>query len=163
MNRKIALAAALLLLAGNAAAQTATSTVTVQVESRAITLANVAGLNFGTILPYGSAGSVTVGTTGSYSASNAYISNATGISASAWAVTGIPGAPYAVTLPNSVTITNGSETMTVNGFTRSGGTSQLNLDAAGNGTFTVGARLNVGANQPAGTYAGTFNVTVNYN
>jgi spore coat protein U-like protein len=162
MNRKIALAAALLLLAGNATAQTATSTVTVEVESRAITLANVAGLNFGTILPYGSAGSVFVYSNGTYATSNAFISNATGIAASAWAVTGVPGAPYAVTLPNSVTITNGTETMTVNSFSRSGG-GQLNLDAAGNGTFTVGARLNVGANQPAGTYAGTFNVTVNYN
>ncbi len=165
MNRKIALAlaVAMLLLAGNAAAQTATSTVTVQVESRAITLTNVAGLNFGTILPYGSAGSVFVNSNGTYSTSNAFISNATGVAPSAWAVTGVPGAPYAVTLPNSVTITNGTETMTVNSFSRSGGSGQLNLDAAGNGSFTVGARLNVGANQPAGTYAGTFNVTVNYN
>ena len=77
-------------------------------------------------------------------------------------MTGIPGAPYAVTLPNSVTISNGTETMTVSNFNRSGA-AQLLLDAAGNGTFNVGARLNVGTNQPAGTYAGTFNVTVNYN
>jgi hypothetical protein len=29
-------------------------------------------------------------------------------------------------------------------------------------TFNVGARLNVGANQMAGTYTGTYTVTVNY-
>ena len=28
--------------------------------------------------------------------------------------------------------------------------------------FQVGARLNVGANQMAGTYTGTYTVTVNY-
>jgi hypothetical protein len=160
MNRKLVLAFALLLLAGNAAAQTATSTVTVQVENRAITLTNTGGLNFGTILPYGSPGSVTVGSNGAYSASNAFVSNAANISASSWSVTGIPGAPYAVTLPTSVTISNGTETMTVSSFNRSGA-AQLLLDAGGNGTFNVGARLNVGTNQPAGTYAGTFNV--NYN
>lgn len=162
MNRKLVVALALSLLAGNAAAQTATSTVTVEVENRAITLTNTAGLNFGTILPYGSPGFVYVYSNGTYGTSNAFISNAANITASSWSVTGIPGAPYAVTLPNTVTLSNGAETMTVSSFNRSGPT-QLLLDAAGNGGFNVGARLNVGTNQPAGTYAGTFNVTVNYN
>lgn len=163
--KKIVLLGALLLgLSAEAyAQQSATSTIRVEVESRAITLANVAGLNFGKILPYGSAGAVTVFSNGTYSASNAFISDATNIQASAWSVTGIPGAPFAVTLPTSVTISNGTENMTVNNFTRTGGSLPQNLDAAGNASFNVGARLNVGANQPAGIYSGTFNVTVNYN
>ncbi len=33
----------------------------------------------------------------------------------------------------------------------------------GSDTFNVGATLNVGAAQVAGTYSGTFAVTVNYN
>ncbi len=33
----------------------------------------------------------------------------------------------------------------------------------GSDTFNVGATLNVGATQAAGTYSGTFDVTVNYN
>ena len=162
--KKIALLGALLLgLSVEAhAQQSATSTVRVEVESRAITLANVAGLDFGKILPYGSAGSITVFSNGTHGASNAFVSDATTIQASSWAVTGIPGAPFAVTLPTSVTISNGAENMTVTNFNRSGAT-QLFLDAAGNATFTAGARLNVGANQPAGIYTGTFNVTVNYN
>lgn len=162
--KKIVLLGALLLgLSAEAhAQQSATSTIRVEVESRAITLTNVAGLNFGKILPYGSAGSVTVFANGTPAASNAFISDATNIQASAWAVTGIPGAPFAVTLPTSVTINNGTENMTVTNFSRSGAT-QLFLDAAGNASFTAGARLNVGANQPAGIYSGTFNVTVNYN
>lgn len=162
MAKKLLLAVALLGLSANAAAQTASSTINVEIESRAITLTNTGGLNFGRVLPYGSAGIVFVSTNGTGSASNAYISDATNIRASSWAVTGIPGAPFAVTLPTSVTISNGTENMTVTSFNRSGAT-QLFLDAAGNNNFAVGARLNVGANQPVGTYTGTFNVTVNYN
>lgn len=162
MDKKFFLAVALLGLSANAAAQTASSTIDVEIESRAITLANTGGLNFGKVLPYGSAGSVYVNIYGDGSASNAFISDATSIRASSWEVIGTPGAPYAVTLPTSVVISNGSENMTVSSFNRSG-TPQLYLDAAGNYAFTVGARLNVGANQPAGVYAGTFNVTVSYN
>ena len=162
MDKKFLLAVALLGLSANAAAQTASSTINVEIESRAITLVNNGGLNFGKVLPYGSAGAVFVGSNGTASASNAFISDATNVRASSWAVTGIPGAPFAVTLPTSVTISNGTGNMTVTSFNRSGAP-QLLLDAAGNSNFTVGARLNVGANQPVGVYAGTFNVTVNYN
>lgn len=163
MKNNILLCALLLGLSVEAyAQQSATSTIRVEVESRAITLANVAGLNFGKVLPYGSPGTVWVFANGTHSAANAFVSDATNIQASSWVVTGIPGAPYAVTLPTSVTINNGTENMTINNFARSG-SSQLALDAGGNGNFTVGARLNVGANQPAGIYTGTFNVTVNYN
>ena len=162
MDKKFLLAVALLGLSANAAAQTASSTINVEIESRAITLANTGGLNFGKVLPYGSAGNVYVSVNGVGSASNAFISDATNVRASSWDVTGIPGAPYAVTLPTSVVISNGSENMTVGSFSRSGA-SQLYLDAAGNNSFTVGARLSVGANQPVGVYTGTFNVTVSYN
>ena len=143
-------------------ANTATSTIAVEIDSRAITLANIQGLNFGVILPFGRTGSLTVSSSGTHSASNAHMSDATNVSASSWAVTGVPNAPYQVTLPSSATITNGTENMTVNGFSRSGG-SQLFLDAGGNASFNVGATLNIGANQPAGVYSGSFAVTVNYN
>lgn len=163
MDKKFLLAVALLGLSANAAAQTASSTIDVEIESRAITLANTGGLNFGKVLPYGSAGNIYINpNSGAPSASNAFISDATNIRASSWAVTGIPGAPYAVTLPTSVVISNGTENMTVNTFGRSGASQQY-LDAAGNSSFNVGARLNVGANQPVGIYTGTFNVTVSYN
>lgn len=162
MDKKFLLAVALLGMSANAAAQTASATIDVEIESRAITLTNTGGLNFGKVLPYGSAGYVYVSTNGVGSTSNAFISDATNIRASSWAVNGIPGAPFAVNLPTSVVISNGTENMTITSFNRSGAT-QLYLDAAGNNSFNVGARLNVGANQPVGVYTGTFNVTVNYN
>ena len=37
------------------------------------------------------------------------------------------------------------------------------LDASGNDSFTVGATLTVKANQLGGIYAGTFDVSVDYN
>lgn len=164
MQKKLLIGMILVALSSGAnASNTGSATINVEVENRAITLTNLTGLNFGIILPFGSNGSITVGSNGVATANNAFISDATNVEASSWAVNGIPGAPYAVTLPaGSVTISNGSENMTVSNFTRSGGT-QLILDAGGNGGFNVGARLNVGANQPEGIYAGTFNVTVNYN
>ena len=162
--RKILFALAVTALASSSAmANTATSTIAVEIENRAITLTNVQGLNFGVILPFGRVGTVTVNTAGAASVNNAHVTDATNISASSWAVTGVPNAPYQVTLPSSATITNGTENMTVNNFTRTSGSAQLSLDAAGNANFNVGATLAVGANQPAGVYSGNFSVTVNYN
>ncbi len=151
------------LASSSAMANTATSTIAVEVENRAITLTNVQGLNFGVILPFGRVGSVTVNTAGAVSVNSAHVTDASNISASSWAVSGVPNAPYQVTLPGSATITNGTENMTVNAFTRTGGSTQLSLDAGGNASFNVGATLVVGTNQPAGVYSGNFSVTVNYN
>ncbi len=163
MDMKFLLLAVLMCFSANAAAQTASATIDVEIESRTLTLANTGGLNFGKIVPYGSAGTVYVNPiNGAPSANNAFISNPTDIRVSTWVVTGIPGAPYAVTLPSSVAISNGTHTMSVGTFGRSGQT-LLFLDAAGNGSFNVGAALQIGANQPAGIYTGTFNVTVSYN
>ncbi|HBC79095.1 MAG TPA: hypothetical protein DCZ51_10735, partial [Bacteroidales bacterium] len=70
-----------------------------------------------------------------------------------------------ITLPAAATtITSGANTMTVDTWTSSpSGTGTLS--AGGSQALTVGATLNVGASQPAGTYvSGTpFTVTVNYN
>lgn len=163
MDKKLLLAFILFGFSANAAAQTASSAIDVEIESRTMTLANTGGLNFGKIVPYGSGGAVYVNPIdGIPSANNAFISDPTNIRVSTWVVTGIPGAPYAVTLPTSIVISNGTDIMYVRTFGRSGQT-LLFLDAAGNGSFNVGAALHIGANQPAGIYTGTFNVTVGYN
>ena len=81
--------------------------------------------------------------------------------AGSFLVKGQPNAAVTVTLPATATITgsNGG-TMTVNNFTKFPTTTTL--DATGNLTLNVGADLMVGANQTAGTYTGTYTVTVNY-
>ena len=50
--------------------------------------------------------------------------------------------------------------MTVEGF---GHNTQGILNDSGEDTYAVGATLNVGANQTAGEYTGTFTVTAAYN
>ena len=142
---------------------TATGTASVVVEERAITLTAVTPLNFGTVLAFGRAGSVTVSYTGTTSASSAH-SSAPGTPGT-FTATGVPNAPYALTLPanGAVTVSNGTESMTLRSFTRTGSTSQLYFDAAGDASFSVGATLDVGARQPQGTYTGTYDVTIDYN
>jgi hypothetical protein len=77
-------------------------------------------------------------------------------------VTGEGTSTYAITLPASATLTGTpSGTMTVDNFASTpSGTGTL---AAGTQNITVGGTLNVGAAQAAGSYTGTFSVTVNYN
>ena len=76
-------------------------------------------------------------------------------------VTREPGQAYVITLPSSTTLSSGGNTMTVDTFTHDAGASPSL--AGGSDAFNVGATLNVGATQVAGTYSGTFAVTVNYN
>lgn len=60
----------------------------------------------------------------------------------------------------TVTLTSGTSSMAVRGFTSTpSGSSPM---TGGSLQFTVGATLVVGANQPAGNYSGTFSVTMSY-
>jgi len=141
---------------------TDTGDISVTIQNQAITLTNNTTLSFGTVLPFGRTGTVTVPASGAPTVSNAFVS-VPGSSAN-WSVTGVPNAPYAITLPSSpAVVTSGAFSMNVDTFTRTSGTTQLYLDGAGDASFNVGATLHVGANQPAGIYTGTYNVTVAYN
>jgi hypothetical protein len=52
--------------------------------------------------------------------------------------------------------------MTMTNFTSSLGAVKGTLDGGGLSSFLVGATLNVGASQTAGSYTGSFSVTVSY-
>jgi hypothetical protein len=86
------------------------------------------------------------------------------VTAAKFTVTGQPGSAYSIGLPanGTVTITGAGTPMTVNTFT-----SSLSGNAGNTGTGSqdlyVGATLGVAGSQSAGTYTGTFTVTVNYN
>lgn len=76
---------------------------------------------------------------------------------------------FTITLPASsviLTRTGGTATMSVGTFTSNPVTGQgtnkkgFGQLAGGSGNFTVGATLTVGASQAAGTYTGTYSVTV---
>ncbi len=131
-----------------------------------IAIAQVADLNFGNIVAGTATGTVTVDTGGNRTSSTGItLPNATlgTVNAAEFTVTGLADATYAITLPGSIDIsTTGGETMTVTGFT-SNPSGTGTLAANGEQTLSVGATLNVGENQAAGDYTGTFNVTVAYN
>ncbi len=86
------------------------------------------------------------------------------VSAAKFTVTGLAGSVFSITLPGTITLTSGVNTMTVGAFT-STPTPTGTLAAGGTLDVFVGATLNVAAAQAAGTYTNATGlaVTVNYN
>ncbi|MCK5395778.1 MAG: DUF4402 domain-containing protein [Gammaproteobacteria bacterium] len=168
MNNKLLLAAGAATLSASFFATTATAaTDTANASATVLTplsiIADVgAEMDFGDV-----AGDVTdpttvVLTTGGTTSSPDGASTAGTPSAGNFDVTGSGTLAYDITLPADgvVQLTGGGAPMDVDGFTDSaGGTSSL---TAGTDTFDVGATLTINANQTAGPYTGTYDVTVNY-
>lgn len=144
------------------AAATATATATAEILS-SLTLTADSALDFGLIAP-NTGGSVTVNADSSVSQTGGVISTGTRAPAG-FTVTGTNGASVVVTLPAApvdLTRSGGTETMSLGGFnTNPGGAFQLSA-TTGQANFTVGGTLTVGANQVAGVYSGTFDVSVEY-
>lgn len=120
-----------------------------------------ASLNFGRVCaPWsGNTGTVTLSPSGMVSASNVdcYSNN---VSADSFSVTGAANSGYSVILPSSVNINNGSRTLTINNFTSS--CTNCTLGSGGSGAFTVGGTLSVPSGTSAGTYSGSYTVSVVY-
>lgn len=133
-------------------------------------------MNFGTIAASSGGGTVVLSPSASRTASGGIIlpSSFTGsFSAAQFAVTGEPGYSYVITLPDTFELTTASagtdQTMTINTFNsatfNNSATDNTGVLTGGTDTVSVGATLNVGASQTAGSYtnAAGFEVTVNYN
>ena len=126
-----------------------------------ISISSSGDMDFGTLAADDTAGTVTVTPAGARSSVNVYLFGGFPTAAS-FDVTGRVGQAYSITFPSNATLTSGANTMTMDTFTHDAGGSPQ-LSGSGSDTFNVGATLNVGASQAAGTYSGTFSVTVNYN
>lgn len=132
-----------------------------------IAITKNADMSFGNIAATGTAGTVILAPGGTRSKTGGITLTAvTGtVSAATFTVTGQASFTYSVTLPGSaVTLASGGNSMTAGTFTSSPSATGT-LSAGGTQVVTVGATLNVAANQAAGTYttATPFSVTVNYN
>ncbi len=77
-------------------------------------------------------------------------------------VDGLAAEVVDLTLPGSVTLSSGANSLTVGALTSSLGTS-FALDASGEASFRLGGTLTVAPNQAPGVYLGTVNVSVAYN
>ncbi len=152
------------VLPSNAQAASTTATASAVVAT-AIGIANNADMDFGTIAEAG-AGTVILATDGSRTITGGVSILAGGPGAAAsFNVTGEGSNTYSITLPGSVTLDSGGNTMTANTFVSLPLTTGV-LDGTGNQTLLVGATLAVGTAvaQTVGVYtSAAFNVTVNYN
>ncbi|MEH6791044.1 DUF4402 domain-containing protein [Parasphingorhabdus sp.] len=163
MSKFIKAALASSVLVASAFSATAAQAATASADARANILQQVtvnsdgSALDFGTIVTGAAASTVSVSAGGRSCGAGLVCSGTT--SAAGFDVTGTAGETVSVASDPSVTLTSGTNSMTANIVAS---VSTLTL-TGGAGSFNVGGLLNVGANQADGAYAGTFNVTVNYN
>lgn len=133
---------------------------------------SVDNLDFGSVIPSNTVGTVTISTTGVRTATGGVIVTGTGHQAARFAGMGSQNQRVRIRItPIAISLTGPGPAMTVDNFVigtnptllQVGGSPNYRIQPA-NGVFwfTVGARLNVGANQPAGTYSGTFSATLDY-
>jgi hypothetical protein len=137
-----------------------------------ITISETSALHFGVMAVLtGTAGTCVLSTQGVRSATGGVNLSAQTPAATnaAYTVGGQASTTYSLTLPSSITVSDGSShTMTINTllarFSGAGSDATTStLSVSGVDGFTVGGTLNVAAAQTAGTYTGTFDVTVAYN
>lgn len=179
--KKITLLAFLAFAAfsNNANAQTSSNTNTTAgaVLIKAMVLSQTAPLHFGSnVLTSAAGGTVLLpsnSTTRVYTGGVATSAATPTATNAAYTVTGTGLETYALTLPTTTVVTHtsvntGTFTMNItdmkarfSGASADAVTSALN--AAGDDSFTLGGTLTVKPSQEGGVYAGTFNVSIDYN
>jgi hypothetical protein len=161
---------------GSAQAATGSSAASAKVVAPIAISTGLTGANslrFGSFSSTGTAGTVVISATGgrTFSSDTVFKGVGTGqapFGAAQFNVTGEANLTYAITLPTGdVTLihtVDNTKTMLVNAFiSNPSATGSGNLGAGGSQTLAVGATLNVGATPTAGSYTGSFDVSVDYN
>jgi hypothetical protein len=166
--KSLAIAVVMLAFAGTVQAQTATATSNAAAVIIApLSITNTGGLHFGTIMRSATAGTVSIAATdGTRSSLGGVTLSALAPvhSVATFSIEGESGKTVTITLPASTTIVNAAtDDMIVDAFVSDpDDANPVTLTGAAT-VLRVGATLNVDANQPSGTYTGTFDVSVNYN
>ena len=125
----------------------------------------VQDMDFGEAAPSTTATTVVLNPDGTIDATSTAIgTNAALAQEARFTVSGLPSQAYTVALPDDVTVvlTGPGTDMAVTGFTHDA-TGTLSSAATQPDGFGVGATLNINAEQAAGSYSGSFDVTVSYN
>ena len=188
MNKQLITCAGFALLSATAFADTpppvgGTATATASaIISGSTNMSSGRNMYFGTFLPdVNSAGVLRLSPNGGLKGVSGSVSPGTGGGTPAgFTVTGLPGGHYTVKLPtidtsSPVTLSDSAvpaHTMTIDTFTYAPSGNDWSsvstplgdelLGSDGNGYFAVGANLNIRAGQVAGSYSGSFTVTVNF-
>jgi hypothetical protein len=166
VNHLLCLFLFVLITVGATAQVTATASVTATIVVP-LGISKQIDLDFGNVGAGVTPGTVVLSPAGSRQKSGGVsLPNLAGtVSAASFNITGAPNFAYSITLPGQpLTISNGSENMTVSGFTSDPPVTGV-LGGSGLQELTVGATLVVGALQQMGDYTSPqqFFVTVNYN
>jgi hypothetical protein len=155
-----AIFAGVLGIAGTAQAVDGTGNSTVNVVV-ALGISEVTPLDFGTVAPGSTAGTIVLTSAGAASETGGatYFSGAT---AGEFAITGDASRVYTIGLPTSVNLSGaGGPDIVVNAFESTPATTGT-LDGSGDDSLSVGATLTLPSGQGAGVYNSTYTVTVNY-
>ena len=171
MKNLLTLFAAFVLVAGLSSTVNAQVTGTATGSATVITpisILKTADMNFGNLAVSPTiSGTVTLtpaGTRTTDGAGGVVLPAANGtVAAASFTVSGLANSTYSISLPSSYTISYLTNNMVVNAFTST--PSAIGTLTSGSQVIKVGATLNVGAGQVAGTYVNAtgFGVTVNYN
>ncbi len=127
-----------------------------------ISISATSVLSFGTISPGSTSGTIAVDTGGTSTAINVTEMAGSSVSEGVFTVTGDGGAAFSITLPVSATLSGGGYSMTVDNFQHDAGASPT-IAGGGSRDVSIGATLNVGADQANGDYSGVYTIDVNYN
>lgn len=150
---------------GNTSVSSGSASATVEAP---IQLVATGSLNFGTFAQPKTAGTITISPYGAVSTTGELgtdmaVAQSTAKSAASFTVNGMPGVQFSASGVSTVTISNGAAKMTIGQFTISSSFSGGQIGSNGTTTFTIGGTLTASAGQAAGTYSGTFPITVAYN
>jgi hypothetical protein len=166
MKKLIVIAIALLGFSAASFAQVSASASTSATIITPIAITKSVDMNFGNVaVSPTTPGTVVLPTSGSRTKTGGVTLPVTSgtVAAAKFTVTGLAASTYSITLPGTITLTSGSNTMTVGTFTST--PSASGVLTGGTQDILVGATLNVAAAQAAGSYtnASDLTVTVNYN
>lgn len=162
------------LAVGTAQAATATGNASATLLTP-MSVAQTTAMQFGDLVDNaGTGGTVILSTAGTASVTGSVVTTTTGATpaAAVFSVTGDANKAYNFSVPTTITLTSGANTMTVGSLLASvDGAADQSVNATtpatgntGTGTSTVviGGTLTVAASQAAGSYAGTYTVSVDY-
>ena len=149
-------------LAGNAMAADGTGNATARILAPITVTENIA-MDFGGIYADAAGDTITLSAAGAQSALGAStfdlgFTPTQGV----FDITGNATYTANVTYSSGDTLTGPGTAMPLGAFTDDSTAGVITLDGSGNATLNVGAALTVNAAQVAGTYTGTYTVSVNY-
>jgi hypothetical protein len=134
---------------------------TLAADSNTVTITTDAPLNFGSLISSPAAGTETVSSAGAVATTGGTIAFGNSAAPASFTISLDEGkTDYSILLPSSATLTGTGASMRVDAFESTPPSGGRIKAKKGPQTMTVGATLHVGANQAAGSYSGTFTITV---